>query len=330
LRVRKKAEELLKESGCSLTILCSDYPGTIQYFREISGVQVLGLDAGKRSLILKNLRRERFDTIHLFWTGETKYRHMKLLALRLGAGRILVDAGDGCVFPLTWKAILRFSLFRWRHPLPSDHYEFFPKSGEPDALPPAAGKGPQYFAGEKVLIVQSAEPPQVLRALDRLKERPLFHNPRYFLFCRNRPEILGSFSGHPMLTGIRVHSEARNSWGHLRSLRRERFAVVVLFLTGDPSYWKIKCLAFLLGARHKLVFNEDNNCFYFTWSSWFSLLSHRLKNRSRLPIQPRWHSQARTLSLVLIKLLVLPFRFAWLLAVWLRLRRSAMRASNYT
>jgi hypothetical protein len=178
------------------------------------------------------------------------------------------------------------------------------------------------------MIMQSAEPPLILEALARLKARPLSANPKYFLFCRNRPEILKAFAGHPMLAEIRVHNEARDCWRHLRSLRREHFEVVILFLSGDPSYWKIKYFAFLVGARHKLIFNEDNNCFYFNWGSWLSLLAHRLKHHSQMPIQPRWPAQARWLALVLLKLMALPFRFVWLLIIWLRLRGSAARASE--
>jgi hypothetical protein len=153
----------------------------------------------------------------------------------------------------------------------------------------------------------------------------MFANPRYILFCRNRPEILKRFQGHPMLAEIRTHHETRDSLKILRGLRRERFEVAILFLTGDPSYWKIRCFAFFLGARHKLIFNENNDCFYFNWRSWFSLLSHRLRGRSRLPVRHHWPSQARLACLILIKLLVFPFRFAWLLIVWLRLRASALR-----
>src|SRR6185503_15332620 len=109
--------------------------------------------------------------------------------------------------------------------------------------------------GEKILIIQSAEPPVVFLALEHLKENQLFHNPRYWIFCRNRPEALRRFRSHPMIFHVLPHTETVRSWDHLMALRREKFDGLVLFFTGDPSYWKIKYFAFLLGVRHKLIFN---------------------------------------------------------------------------
>jgi hypothetical protein len=103
---------------------------------------------------------------------------------------------------------------------------------------------------------------------------------------------------------------------------------VVLFLTGDPGYWKIKCFAFLLGARHKLIFNENNDCFFFHWKAWAGLLAHRMASRSKVPAHAGGAHQIAGVFLILIKLLLFPFRFAWLLLVWGQLRWSAMRASN--
>ena len=345
-RVRRKAEQMLADGSTGLTILCGDKPGAVQSYRGIGDVEIIGLPPGKRSLTARDLRERGFDTIHVFWTGEKRYRRMKWYALRLGTGRMVVDAGDGCIFRFTWKAILRFWLFRRKHPLPSDHYQFVLQSGSKPALPPSPQPAPprasepvsphaspgatqrasETFPGQKILILQSAEPPQVLRALDHLRERPMFVNPHYILLCRNRPEILKSFQGHSLLAEIRTHHETSDSWKLLRALRRESLEVAVLFLTGDPSYWKLKCFAFLLGARHKLIFNENNDCFYFNWRSWLSLLSHRLQNRSGLRV--RQPSKVRAACLILIKFLVLPFRFAWLLLVWLRLRASALRVSD--
>ncbi len=327
-RVRLKAEQILAGREGALTILCLHDPITVSYFGKVEGATVIPLEPERRSAILRALRHERYDAIHLFWTGETRYRSLKLFALRLGLGRLTVDAGDGCTFQFTWKAILRFWQFRLGHRLPSDHYHFFPRPGATTASDQDERmREPKGMTGEKILVVQSAEPHQVLRALAHLEKHPMLTDPRFILFCRNRPEILAQFADHPMLSEVRTHSETRNSWSHFRGLRREHFDVVILFLTGDPSYWKIKCFALLLGARHRLVFNENNDCFFLTWRSWFSLLSHRLRERSRLPVQPHRHLQIRAFTLVLVKMLALPFRFAWLLAVWLRLRFGAWRAS---
>ncbi len=131
-----------------------------------------------------------------------------------------------------------------------------------------------------------------------------------------------------MLQSIQTHTEARDTWTHLRAFRRERYDAVVLFLTGDPSYWKVKYFAFLLGARHKVVFNENNDCFYFTVRDWLALLAHRIGERSQVSALPRWSwtHQAWVMLFMATKLLLLPFRFVWLLLVWIRLRSAARRA----
>jgi hypothetical protein len=319
-RVRQKSEEILAggvHAEPQITILCKDDPATVAFYGEVPQLRVVPLRGNDRRRILKELRRRRFDLLLMFWTGEKKYRHMKWRALRMGARSIDVDSGDGSVFRLTWKSLLRFLAFRWKHPLPGDHWEFVPDPDSPLA--------PAHYPGEKILVVQSAEPAHVLEALERLGRHRLFYNPRYTLFCRNKPEVIRHFLDHPMISEVRPHTEARNSWTHLRRLRRERYDALVLFLTGDPSYWKIKHFAFLLGARHKVIFNENHDCFYFSWRAWLSLLAHRLRERTHLGTRPGWADGVGLSLFMLLKVLVLPFRFSWLLLVWLRLRSASSR-----
>ena len=317
-RVRKTAEKILARGthpGPEVIVLCTPDPATVSYLCEVPGIRVIPLSGTSRVPIPRELRKERFDILHVFWTGEKKYRRMKLRALRLRADSILVDGGDGNVFRLTWKAWIKFGLFRLRHPLPTDHSQFVPQPNDPDAG--------RYYQGEKILIVQSAPPTYVLRALDRLSERSMFRNPRYILFCRNERETVELFKDHPMIHEVRAHTEMRDSWSHLRALRRNRFDGVVVFFTGDRSFWKIKYFAFLLGARHKLIFNENNDCSSFSFGGWLRLLAHRFGERSLTRGGPGWPYQLGIPFYLLIKLVVFPFRFAWLLLVWLRLRLSS-------
>jgi hypothetical protein len=323
-RVRRKTEEILAGEAYNapeLTILCSDDSKTLRYLSEIPGIHVVPLIKNRQRSIIEDLSGKNFDVLYVFWTGEKRYRRMKLLALRLRARVTHVDIGDGGVFSLTWKAYLRHWQFRLAHPLPTDHWSFAP--------PPGAGgeTGEDYYEGEKILVVQSAEPHLVLYALRRLSEKPLFHNPRFTIFCRNRPEIAGQFQHHPMVHEVRTHSEMRETWRHWRSLRKERFDAVVVFFSGDPSYWKIKYFAFLLGGRHRVVFNEHGGCFYFTLGAWLSFLMHRLGERSRAGRIPGWTQQARILAFLLVKVLLIPFRIIWLLLVWVRLRSAAWLAT---
>ncbi len=320
-RVRKKAEEILAGglyADPEVVVLCGGDAATFRYLAQIPGIRAIALDRENRRRIREDLNGRNFDVLYVFWTGESRYRHMKSFALRLKARVTHVDSGDGGVFQLTWKAWIRHWQFRRAHPLPTDHWTFCPAPGaaqQPGEL--------EDSEGEKVLLVQSAEPPYLLRALEQLKEKPLFRRARYVLFCRNRPEVLKHFRGHPMICEIRTHSETQGSWKHLRELRRERFDAVVVFFTGNPSYWKIKWFAFLLGARHKLIFNEYNGCFYFTLRRWLELLSHRLGARSRTGGRPRWTYHVRVLTFLVLKVIMIPFRFLWLLLVWLRLRIAA-------
>ena len=278
----------------------------------------------RRHRLPKELDGKEFDVIYAFWTGEKRYRRIKLLALRLKAPALHIIAGDGNEFRFTWKAFCRHALFRRKHPLPTDHWDFvLPETKPEQKIVPA-------YPGEQILILQSAEPPHVLQALDRLREKPFFRNPRYTLFCRNRPEIVDRFREHPLLAHILMHSETKDSWKHLRELRRSRFDAMILFLTGDPSYWKLKLFALLLGVplRRTLIFNESIDCFFFNWNQWLALILHGC-NRDPMPqATSKWSHSAHILVSLLLKSVVLPFRFLWLLLVWLRLRSAGLRHSR--
>jgi hypothetical protein len=311
-RICQKVQQIRNEGTVQepeISILCQE--SSIPAFQSLPGISFYSFRYRPDGSLVKEINNRNFDVIFVFWTGEEKFRRLKLQSLRLKAKETRVIGGDGNEFRLTWKAICRHALFRRQHPLPTDHREF------------AAPK-----EKERILIIQSAEPPWVLKALDRLREKPLFDNPSYTIFCRNRKEIAGSFSGHPMLTRILTHSETQDSWTHLRELRRLKFDAIVLFLTGDPSYWKIKSFAPLLGVSLKrlLIFNESLDCFFFSWSQLGELISHRARMQSEQRIGSSY--PIRSLLSLILKSVVLPFRFFWLLLVWLRLRCAGMRSSR--
>jgi hypothetical protein len=273
---------------------------------------------------MREVRRARYDLAYLFWTGDKEYRSMKLAGLRCRAGATDVDIGDGHIFRLGWGCFLRFLLIRYRHPLPADHDEFVlppaPVTEQAEQAapePPSEEPEPEVHDGDRVLVIQSAEPVYLLRALDHLRDHPLFRNPRYTLFCRNRPEALRSFSAHPLACRLRPHNEARDSLRHLLELRRRRYEGVVVLFTGDPSYWKIKFFAFLLGARHTLIFNENIDCFFFSFGAWLSFLSHRLGERTRYGPVPHWTHHLRMAALMVLKAVLFPARLVWLAGNWL-------------
>jgi hypothetical protein len=317
-RVREKAEQILK-SGIypdpEIWVVCNEEN---RHKFELSGIKVYGLAEHSRHYAMKEITRIRFDIAFSFWTGEKQYRRWKLMGFRLRAKETYIIAGDGNEFRLTWKAICRHSIFRFRHPLPTDHRDYV----EPVVAPAVK------HVSEEILVIQSAEPGYVFKALDRLNKEPVFTNPSFTIFCRNRPEILGSFQNNPLFKQVLSHSEARGSWNHLRSLRRKRFDGIVLFLTGDPSYWKVKLFAFLLGSRHILIFNEANDGFFFNLHQWLALIFHRIQGRLSSGSKPSHSAQwSRPTSIrlsLIVKLAFLPFRFLWLLLVWLRLRIAGL------
>ena len=332
-RVRKKAEEILSGGPYPMpevTILCRPEATTVQYFAEIPGIKIVPFEKIARKDILLRLRQSVFDVVWMFWTCEAGYLDMKRVALRLRGLFSHVDIGDGHSFKLSRGNIVSYLRIRLKHRRPSDAdlFQFNPASQTLKEVPP------EDFGGEKVLIIQSAPPAYILRALDRLSQRPLFNKPRYTLFCRNRIEVVRPLAAHPILHRIVTHSEMQGAWRHLRTFRRERFDVVVVFFTGDASYWKIKYFAFLLGARHKVIFNESNDCFYLNARSWLALTKYRheqqlqaLRSSTGASMTPL-SFQTRIAAVALTKLLLLPFRFLWLLLNWARLRLSALRETS--
>lgn len=315
-RILDKAETILQDGAFpnpEIFILCNEKNSGC--YRNLSGIRIYAMPERSRAngRMLDELARNRFDLCFAFWTGEKQYRWWKMLGLRLRTKNKRILSGDGNEFRLTWKAIIRHAFFRFRHPLPTDHKEFFPQIALRRTSEP-------HRNFEKILVIQSAEPGDVLSVLDRLREKPLFADPRFTIFCRNRPEILGSFQGHPMLSRILIHSETQGSWRHWRALRAERFDAVVLLLTGDPSYWKVKIFAFLLGPQRLVIFNESRDCFFFSVPQWLSLLCHRLRVQPYSGAASKWSYSAHFLASLVLKSAIFPFRFLWLLLVWLRLR----------
>ena len=179
-RIVHKVEQI-REAGLypdpEIDILCQ--ARTSQAYSGLPAVKIWAMASGGKHRLPKELVRKKFDIVFAFWTGEKKYRWMKFLTLRINTGHTYITAGDGNEFRLTWKAICRHTIFRLKHPLPTDHYDF--------AMPPAPQEAPgekekpeskelqeemAYHAGERVLVIQSAEPEFVLKALEKLGDQP--------------------------------------------------------------------------------------------------------------------------------------------------------------
>jgi hypothetical protein len=324
-RICAKAEQILRAEpypSLEVFILCREKDR--DRFRHLAQTTVCPLHRPTLDGARHKLPRAKFDRVLAFWTGEKRFRSWKLLALRLKASNTYIIGGDGNEFELTWKAICRHALFRLRHSLPTDHYDFL--DDEVPAVP--IDGGASHTVHEKVLILQSAEPPYVLKALDQLKKKPLFINPSFTVFCRNKPEAVKTFQSNPQLNKVVTHSETQGSFRHLRALRRQRFDAAILFLTGDPSYWKVKIFAFLLGIHRILIFNEGADCFFFNIHQWLALIFYRIQARPSPMEGSKWGHSTRILVSLVLKSVILPFRFLWLLLVWLRLRTAGLKSSR--
>ncbi len=320
-RLQRKAEDILRSglySEPEINILCREE--SRRFFQDLPEARIHSTGAGESSRALKQLRGEKFDIVFLFWTGEKKHRRLKLAPLRLKAGRFIVSAGDGNEFRPTCKAMCRHALFRMRHPLPTDHCDF--EAPEP-GMDPARSQ-------TRVLVVQSAEPDFVLRALDQLHAERLFKDPCFTLFCRSAPLIADRFRGHPLIDRLLLHTESRDSAMHWRNLRAMKFDAAVLFMTGDRSYRKIKIFAFFLGVPLKsmLIFNETSDCFFFNWKHFFALAWQRMRERSHLRTGTGHADSAKILGALILKSLFFPIRFFWLLFVWVRLRYAGMKSTR--
>lgn len=313
-RIIEKVEQIIRTGAYpdpEITVLCHER--SRREIMKLPGAEAYAFKADAVRNTIRELNRRRFDVAIVFWTGETAYRRMKFMALRLKAGKTIIIGGDGNDFLLTWKAAFRHAVFRWKHPLPSDHWHYI-RSSE--------GTG-------GILIIQSAEPPHILQALERLRQKPHFYNPRYSIFCRNSRDAVQSFRRHPMIERMITHSETHGSWQHLKNLRRMRFDAIVMFMTGDPSYRKIKLFSFLLGVplRNILVFNEAGDCFFFSFDQWVSLILQRIQEQPPPSwTRSRWMDSMVILASLALKSVLLPFRFLWLHIVWLRLRVQGMRS----
>jgi hypothetical protein len=321
-RVREMAFDILKGGvypNPEITVLCRQNQETVRLFSEIPGARVISLPQDNSLQVIAELNQKNFDVVQAFWTGEKKYSRMKLLARKIKSRTSMIDMGDGGNFRLTWRFVIRYFYFRLWHPRPDDYYRYVPRKGMPQAYE---------HDGERVLILQTASEDQVLRGLERLAQITIFRNPLYYIFCRNQPRAEAAFGNHPLIHQVWTHSETRDVWKHLNFLRRQRFDGLIVFFTGDPSYTKMKYFAFLVGARHKIIFNEHFDCFRFAPGRWLSFLAHRFSEHwleRKIPVR---HCQTRRLLFLCLKVVLLPFRFAWLLLVWLRLRGVALLTDN--
>lgn len=249
------------------------------------------------------LRAAAYDAVVVFLTGDPSYRKMKSFAFALGIRRLLIFNEHLDCFFYAPGPFLRFLTNRCLH-----------------GVAPSAVLGTNRpTIPERILVLQSAEPEVMAPILETLSERELFYDPQLTLFLRNEERYRAYFADKPYVKQLQMHTRMANAWAHLRRLRGARYDAVILFLTGDPSYWKMKYFAFLCGARRLLIFNENLDCFFFTPRAFLRFLLNRWR-RAGAHASPPLSVLAK-----ILRPLIFPFRFAYLLLYFLVLQMRRPR-----
>ncbi|MCL5023586.1 MAG: glycosyltransferase [Nitrospirae bacterium] len=127
----------------------------------------------------------------------------------------------------------------------------------------------------KVLFIQSGEVEKALRALDVVRET---------IFTKGLELDYLADTVHPsptedsvtgLATFIPLGSGFMNALSMLFRLTRTRYDSVVVLFSREGGYLKHKIMAFLILGRSVLIFNENNDCFFYTHGKYFSHLRWR-------------------------------------------------------
>jgi len=125
---------------------------------------------------------------------------------------------------------------------------------------------------QRVLLIQTAGPTEVLQALSILKQSDMLPTSRIAVFC---PESFRS-AFEPLESVEEVFSyepgRKKRNLQVLHLLVGWKPDVVCGLFTGQPIFRKQKLLFFLLPSRYRLVFNENLDCFYFSWRQFHRLI----------------------------------------------------------
>ncbi|MBI1745481.1 MAG: hypothetical protein HYR55_02710 [Acidobacteria bacterium] len=251
-------------------------------------------------------RPQDYDGLVLFFSGDPSYHKIKALALVCGLRRILVFKEDLDSFFFSVSGLLRFLALRLRH-----------------GVKPMENAADAAIVPERVLVLQSAALAVIERALTLIRQRGIFRDPQISLFLREGDRCRANFADYAYEPPhVLSHAGMENTWAHWRAIRHARYDAVVLFLTGDPSFWKIKVFAFLCGAKRLLIFNEHYDCFFYTPTGLISFLMKRWRQRVGT-VEAAPHAIVIHALIRVARPLLYPFRFAYLLLFYwtLELRR---------
>ena len=128
---------------------------------------------------------------------------------------------------------------------------------------------------EKILFIRSCSSRNLLTGLAGLKKQ----FPNGEISVLTDPDILGILSRTCEVNEVIVYRKLRDFLlCQLWELHRRRYDLKAVFWTGEDEgrYNKFKVLAFLLGPRHMLVYNENGDSFALSIRNWQAILNHIL------------------------------------------------------
>ena len=166
----------------------------------------------------------------------------------------------------------------------------------------------------RTLLIETEARETVEKAIETIARPDVVPDARISLFCGL--ERAKEYSNNPALQ--KIHSYTKEALRHdLRVLWpfiRSKPDVVVAIFSGRRIFLKQKMLFWLLPARARLAFNENNDCAYVT--RWHALRLLRIQSPT-ISVDPL--AGSRFVPLLLKGVLLLP-RFAYLL-IWFTLMK---------
>ncbi|HSR49592.1 MAG TPA: hypothetical protein VLV83_02120 [Acidobacteriota bacterium] len=237
--------------------------------------------------LLRRLRRHRADVAAALFSGRPTFRLSKLLFLLIRCrNRLIFNSHLECYY-LGWRT--------WRHLL---------KRQRPGGD----------VVSHRLLLIQSEDDPEMLEAIKTVQDPGLPQVAQLFLLCREDRKAF--FQAQPTVDRVVTYSKDRplSNLGLRKELRGLHLDCVAAVFSGRPIFRSQKLLFFLAPASHRLVINENQDCFYFRLRRLDRFLTmHGNRNRHRLDLFQG------ALRLALKALLFFP-RFFYLV-IWLTYMR---------
>jgi ADP-heptose:LPS heptosyltransferase len=178
------------------------------------------------------------EVVSAVFSGRGVFRKQKLLFFRYFRLRQLAFNARLDAYTMTWRTFPR--IFRQEPLLFEDSQENL----------------------DEILLIQTESDGETLQAVKTLLSGKVVPNEKIAILCsEDKKEAFGEL---PAVERVYTYKPGRffANLGTLRELIRTNRDVVGALFTGRPIYRFQKLLFFVLPARNRLVFNENQDCFY--------------------------------------------------------------------